>query len=229
MSQAHDDSLARGEPRLPRNRLRDLFSQARLDDSLPTDKRLSRVYQVGAGLVGLGLVVFGLLGVFSSIGYWSRGDDTVLGLHTDKALSWLSILVGLILFTGMVKGGNFASNLNLVIGLLFVLSGFVNLAIIRTPLNFLNFRIANVIFSFIVGLLLLVFGMYGRVSGRLPHDNPYFRARNPGYEEELARRRQLAARRERAFSQEHVAQGRRPARRGRPLARARRRVSPRRS
>ncbi|RKN45819.1 DUF4383 domain-containing protein [Streptomyces hoynatensis] len=227
MSHAHESPFARGEPRLPRNTPRGLFSQARLDESLPTDQRLSRVYRVGAALVGICLVVFGLLGVFSSIGFWSNGDDTVVGLHTDGALSWLSILVGLVLFSGMIKGGNFASNLNLIVGLLFLLSGFVNLAVIRTPLNFLNFRIANVIFSFVVGLLLLVFGMYGRVSGRLPHDNPYFRARNPEYEVEAARRRELSERRQQEFSRGQ-APGRPPSRRPEAGRRETRRGSPRR-
>jgi hypothetical protein len=27
--------------------------------------------------------------------------------------------------------------------------------------------------------MLMAFGMYGRVSGTLPHDNPYWRARHP--------------------------------------------------
>lgn len=36
----------------------------------------------------------------------------------------------------------------------------------------------NVIFSLVTGLLLMTFGMYGRVSGSLPHDNPYWRARH---------------------------------------------------
>ena len=37
---------------------------------------------------------------------------------------------------------------------------------------------ANVIFSFVVGTVLLMFGFYGRVSGGLPPDNPYHRARH---------------------------------------------------
>lgn len=41
-------------------------------------------------------------------------------------------------------------------------------------------RMPNVIFSFIAGSLVMTFGMYGRVSGGLPHDNPYWRRRHPG-------------------------------------------------
>lgn len=116
------------------------------------------------------------------------------GLSTNGALSVLSICVGLLLFIGMVIGGNFASTLNMVIGIVFVLSGFVNLALLDTGMNFLAFQIQNVLFSFVVGLLLMMFGMYGRVSGGLAHDNPYWRARHPeevAEEERLTRRRQV--------------------------------------
>ncbi|MEU8700438.1 DUF4383 domain-containing protein [Streptomyces sp. NPDC048680] len=166
----------------------------RLDQHLPVDHRLSRVYQVGAGLMGLVLLAFGILGLIDKIGFFDTGGDTVAGLSTNGALSVLSICVGLLLFIGMVIGGNFASTLNMVIGIAFVLSGFVNLALLDTGMNFLAFQIQNVLFSFVVGLLLMMFGMYGRVSGGLPHDNPYWRTRHPeeaAEEARLGRRRQI--------------------------------------
>ncbi|WNI27037.1 DUF4383 domain-containing protein [Streptomyces sp. ITFR-16] len=165
---------------------------ARFDDQLPVDHRLSRVYRVGAGLMGLVLLVFGILGLIDRIGFFDTGGDTVAGLSTNGALGVLSICVGLLLFAGMVIGGNIASTLNMVLGVVFVLSGFVNLALLDTGLNFLAFRMQNVLFSFVVGLMLMMFGMYGRVSGGLPHDNPYWRARHPEeaeHEQRLARRR----------------------------------------
>ncbi|WNI32112.1 DUF4383 domain-containing protein [Streptomyces sp. ITFR-6] len=166
----------------------------RLDEHLPVDHSLSRVYRVGAGLMGLVLLAFGILGLIDKIGFFDTGGDTVAGLSTNGALSVLSICVGLLLFIGMVIRGNFASTLNMVIGIVFILSGFVNLALLDTGMNFLAFRIQNVLFSFFVGLLLMMFGMYGRVSGGLSHDNPYWRARHPeevAKEERLARRRQV--------------------------------------
>ncbi|MET8470940.1 DUF4383 domain-containing protein [Streptomyces sp. NPDC006422] len=149
-----------------------------LDEHLPLDHRLSKVYRTGAGLMGLVLLAFGVLGLIDKIGFFDTRGDTVAGLSTNGALSVLSICVGLLLFVGMVIGGNFASTLNMTLGILFILSGFVNLALLDTSLNFLAFRIQNVLFSFVVGLLLMFFGMYGRVSGTLPHDNPYWRARH---------------------------------------------------
>ncbi|MEU5147528.1 DUF4383 domain-containing protein [Streptomyces yangpuensis] len=152
---------------------------ARLDEHLPIDHKLSQVYRVGAGLTGLLLVVFGILGLIDRIGFFDTGGDTVLALNTNGALSVLSICIGGLLIVGMVVGGTFASTLNIVLGVLFIASGFVNLALLDTGLNFLAFKIQNVLFSFVVGVMLMWFGMYGRVGSALPHDNPYWRARHP--------------------------------------------------
>ncbi|MCX5198028.1 DUF4383 domain-containing protein [Streptomyces sp. NBC_00249] len=159
---------------------------ARLDEHLPSDHKLSKIYRVGAGLTGLLLVVFGVLGLVHRIGFFDTGGDTVLALNTNGALSVLSICIGGLLFVGALIGGTFASTLNIVLGLLFIASGFVNLALLDTGLNFLAFKIPNVLFSFVVGVMLMWFGMYGRVGSALPHDNPYWRARHP---EQAARER----------------------------------------
>ncbi|MFF8968347.1 DUF4383 domain-containing protein [Streptomyces sp. NPDC014995] len=156
----------------------------RFDEHLPVDHRLNRVYRIGAGLMGLGLLVFGVFGIIDRIGFFDTGGDTVWGLNTNGALSWLSVAVGLLLFVGMVIGGNFASTLNMVLGVLFILSGFLNMGLLETDYNFLAFEIQNCMLSFVIGILLLVFGMYGRVGSALPHDNPYWRARHPDLAEE---------------------------------------------
>ncbi|MET8564849.1 DUF4383 domain-containing protein [Streptomyces flaveolus] len=151
----------------------------RLDDHLPVDHRLNQVYRIGAGLIGAFLVAFGILGLIDRIGFFSTGGNTVAGLNSNGALSVLSIVIGTVLLVGMVIGGNFASTLNMVLGVLFLLNGFLFLGLLDTASNFLAFKIQNVFFSFIVGLLLMTFGMYGRVGHNLPHDNPYWRARHP--------------------------------------------------
>ncbi|MFD5077652.1 DUF4383 domain-containing protein [Streptomyces sp. NPDC058371] len=151
----------------------------RFDEHLPVDHHLSRFYRVGAGLMGLVLLAFGILGLIDKIGFFDTHGDRVAGLNTNGTLSVLSICVGLLLFAGMVIGGNFASTLNMIVGVAFILSGFVNLALLDTDANFLAFRIQNVLFSFVVGVMLMFFGMYGRVGSALPHDNPYWRSRHP--------------------------------------------------
>ncbi|MFJ3230045.1 DUF4383 domain-containing protein [Streptomyces sp. NPDC086787] len=153
--------------------------RTRIDDHLPVDHRLNTVYRVGAGLMGAFLVVFGVFGVIRHIGFFDTGGASVVGLNTNGTLSVLSICIGLLLFVGMVVGGNFASTLNMTLGILFLLNGFLNLSLLDSDYNFLAFKIQNVLFSFVVGLLLMVFGMYGRVGSTLPRDNPYWRSRHP--------------------------------------------------
>ncbi|MET9224058.1 MULTISPECIES: DUF4383 domain-containing protein [unclassified Streptomyces] len=151
----------------------------RLDDHLPVDHKLSQMYRFGAGLMGLILVVFGILGLLNGVSFLSKAGDRIAGLNSNGALSTISIVIGVLLFAGMVKGGNFASTLNIVVGVAFLLSGFVNLALLDTGSNLLAFKMSNVLFSFAVGVMLMFFGMYGRVTGGLPHDNPYWRKRHP--------------------------------------------------
>jgi hypothetical protein len=65
---------------------------------------------------------------------------------------------------------------------LFLVSALANLAVLRTSLNLLAFRMSNVVFSVVVGLLLLVLGCYGRVSGNLPASSPYAHPRTAVHE-----------------------------------------------
>ncbi|RMI45197.1 DUF4383 domain-containing protein [Streptomyces triticirhizae] len=215
----------RGEPRLPNGGPLGLLSRARLERDRPADRRLNRFYRIGAGLMGLGLVIFGVLGITRKLGAFSTGDNTVWGMNTNGALSWLSVVVGLALGVAMLVGGNLASTFCLGLGVLFLLSGFVNLALIKTDANILNFEISNVVFSYAVGLLLLFIGAYGRVAGRLPHDNPYWRARNPEVASGAERRSRIVERRRREISEEWRQADRRRERRW-ARDRRRRRVLP---
>ncbi|MGW5731573.1 MULTISPECIES: DUF4383 domain-containing protein [Streptomyces] len=149
-----------------------------LRDELPVDHGLNRVYRVGAALCGLILIVFGCLGLADQLAFFDTDGAEVAAMSTNGLLSVLSLASGGVLIAGAVIGGNTASTINIAVGGLFVLSGFYHLFILDRPANFLDFRMSNVIFSFVVGLLVATFGMYGRVSGGLPHDNPYWRSRH---------------------------------------------------
>ncbi|MFI8101221.1 DUF4383 domain-containing protein [Streptomyces sp. NPDC086023] len=166
----------------------------RLQEELPVDHRLHRVYGIGAGLCGLLLLVFGFLGFADSLSFFSTEGQRIAGLSTNGLLSSISVLFGVLLIVAAVIGGNFASTVNIAVGVLFVASGFVHLFLIDRPGNILDFGLSNVIFSFLMGLLVMTFGMYGRVSGGLPHDNPYWQRRHPrqaAREKAAARRRAL--------------------------------------
>ncbi|MGW6537865.1 DUF4383 domain-containing protein [Streptomyces sp. NPDC055051] len=163
----------------------------RLKDELPVDHRLATVYRVGAALCGCILLVFGGLGFADALSWFGTSGERIAGMTTNNALSLISVVVGVALLAGALVGGNIASGVNMVVGGSFLISGFYHLFVLDRPANFLDFGMSNVMFSFVMGLLILTFGMYGRVSGSLPHDNPYWRRRHPrqAAAESLARRR----------------------------------------
>ncbi|MEU5312524.1 DUF4383 domain-containing protein [Streptomyces sp. NPDC021562] len=167
----------------------------RLRDEWPVDHRLATVYRYGAGLCGAVLLVFGCLGFADELSPFGTDGARIAGMSTNGLLSLISVLFGLLLVGGAVVGGNFASTLNMAVGTLFLLSGFGHLLVLDRSANILDFGMTNVLFTFVMGLLILTFGMYGRVTGGLTHDNPYWRRRHP---RQAARESLAARRRERA-------------------------------
>ena len=69
----------------------------RLDDHLPVDHKLSQMYRFGAGLMGLILVVFGILGLLNGVSFLSKAGDRIAGLNSNGALSTISIVIGVLL------------------------------------------------------------------------------------------------------------------------------------
>lgn len=135
--------------------------------------RVFLVQRIGALVVGVFLVLFGLLGFAGGLEFFSTEGERVLGLSSNGLLSALSVVVGGVLIGAELLGPRVASTVMIVVGSLFLLSALVNLAVLRTSFNVLAFEMSNVLFSVVVGLVLLVLGAYGRVSGNLPPDSPY--------------------------------------------------------
>jgi hypothetical protein len=135
--------------------------------------RLDRIHRTGSVVIGLGLWVFAVLGFVQRLDFLSTMGAPVLGLSSNGLLSVISVVFGAILIVAGVRGGRMASTIEMIVGALFLLSGLANVLVLDTDLNILAFRMPNVIFSLIVGGLLLCVGGYGRFTGRLPADNPY--------------------------------------------------------
>ena len=131
------------------------------------------VHRIGAILLGLILLAFAVLGLARGLRFFSTSGQPVLGLSSNGLLAVISLVAGVILIGCAVWGGRQASTVTTGFGGLFLLSGLVHLAILHTSLNILAFRLPNVFFSLIVGMILLFTGLYGRLSGGLPPDNPY--------------------------------------------------------
>jgi hypothetical protein len=136
------------------------------------------VHRVGAVVVALVLWAFAILGFLSHTGFVTTQGARALGMTGNGLLSTISIVVGVVLVVAAVLGGHIASTTCAVVGGLFVLSGLLNLIVLGKPQNVLAFTMPNIIFSLVVGLLLLSIGLYGRGSGQLPADNPYRQSRH---------------------------------------------------
>jgi hypothetical protein len=158
-----------------RSAARSLAGARRRDVAEPPgiDRRVFAVQRIGALGVAVVLVVFGLLGATSGVGFLATHGERFLGMSSNGLLSALSLVVAAVLAGAVLRGPRTASTVMIALGVLFLLSALGHLVLLRTPVNLLAFRMSNVVFSEVVGLLLLLVGAYGRISGNLPANSPY--------------------------------------------------------
>jgi len=133
---------------------------------MPINHHLLGLWRTLAGLAGVYVLVFGIVGVVQTRGteFFGREDTVVLGLRTNLAFAVLSIVVGAVVLLGALVGGNLDRLINLVGGIVFLSAGLIMLTVERTDANILNFTVATCIVSFLIGLVLLAAGLYGRVG-----------------------------------------------------------------
>ena len=137
--------------------------------------RVFVVQRVGAVVVAVTILVFGILGFADGLDFFATDGQPVLGMSSNGLLSTVSVLTAVALFAAAARGPRVASSLMIVLGALFLIAGLASMAVLRTDLNVLAFEMTNVGFSVIAGLFLLVLGAYGRIGGHLPPDSPYAR------------------------------------------------------
>jgi purine-cytosine permease-like protein len=132
----------------------------------PVNHPARPIYRAIAALTGLYLVVFGVLGVIDSrgAGFFAQDDTTVLGQGTNLGHSVICIVLGAIIVVATVIGRNVDATVNKWFGYLFIVLGLATLATLRTDANYLNFSEATSIVNMVIGLVLLMAGMYGRVG-----------------------------------------------------------------
>ena len=160
----------------PRSRTADSAGRAaESGDGTARDPWVFRVQRIGALAVAAVILTFGLLGFAGGLDFFSTDGSPVLGRSSNGLLSAISVLTAVVLVAAALRGPRVASTVMIVVGALFLLSALANLAALRTSFNVLAFEMENVVFSVVAGLLLLLLGAYGRVSGNLPPDSPYAR------------------------------------------------------
>lgn len=133
---------------------------------IPVNHPLRPLYRTVAGLIGLYVLVFGILGLVQTWGdpTFARDGAWVLGLRTNLAFSAMSVVFGTVIIIGSITGGNLGHFMSLTIGVIFLVAGLGMMATIETSLNFLNFSMSTVIVSLIFGLLFLATGLYDKVG-----------------------------------------------------------------
>lgn len=131
------------------------------------------LHRASAAAAGAFLIVFALVGMSKGPTPLGGAGSWVFGMSSNGLLSVLSLLVGVLLAAAAWRSGPMSSTISVVVGSLFLLSGVGNTLLLGTAENVLAFRVPNIVFSILFGFTLLVLGSYGRISGGLPHGNPY--------------------------------------------------------
>jgi hypothetical protein len=134
---------------------------------IPVDHPLRGLYRTVATLIGFALLAVGILGLIQTAGsvdFFATHGERVLGLTMNPAFAVLNIVVGAIVAGAGLLGRNWDATVNLLAGIVFLLSGGVMLAVLRTDLNLLAFSVTNVNVAFVIGTILLTAGLYGRTS-----------------------------------------------------------------
>lgn len=131
---------------------------------LPVDHHLGSFYRISAGVSGLCVLAWGIVGFTHTWSHpWFNYGAPMFGLTTNNPLNLISVVFGAILLIGAVIGGRASSLVNIVIGFGFMIDGLVWMCLIRTPqANILEFTMTNVVFSLVVGTILVTCGLYGK-------------------------------------------------------------------
>jgi Domain of unknown function (DUF4383) len=131
---------------------------------IPVNHHLRPLYRAMAVLIGVYLLAFGLVGIIQSAGtdLFARGDISALGLRTNLAFSIASVAAGTLILMAVVVGRDLYYAMGVWGGVAFMVVGIAMLALLNTDLNVLNFSMATVIVSFIIGMVLFSAGLYGR-------------------------------------------------------------------
>jgi hypothetical protein len=134
---------------------------------IPINHGLRSFYRAVAALCGLYVLIFGIVAVTRTgqLGWFAQsGLPSVLGVRANAAFGIVSIVVGAVIVVGKVVGGNVDRWVNLLGGIVFLVSGFAMLALLQTKLNFLGFSVTTVVLSFLFGMVMFTAGLYGRVG-----------------------------------------------------------------
>jgi hypothetical protein len=132
----------------------------------PVNHPLRPIYRAIAGIIGVYLIAFGVLGLILTAdeGLFGRAGDRVLGQGTNLFWSIVCILLGILVLAATVVGRNIDVAVYTYLGWAVLVVGTYCLAAIRTDANFLDFSVATVIVTYLIGLALILAGYYVKTA-----------------------------------------------------------------
>jgi hypothetical protein len=134
---------------------------------IPVNHPLRSFYRLLAGLAGLYILIFGIVGVTKTKGFpaFSQTQTAMsLGLRCNLGFAIISIIAGAIILVSALLGRNIDHFINIYGGIGFMLAGILLLGLLETNANFFAFTIWNVVASFLIGLTLFSAGLYGKTG-----------------------------------------------------------------
>jgi hypothetical protein len=135
---------------------------------LPVNHHMRAFWRVLTFFAGLYVLLFGIVGLnrTSGMSTFAIHGERALGLTTNPGFAIASIVVGALIVATTIIGRNIDVPVNIVLAVLFIIAGLFSLAFLRTDLNYFAFSVTNCVVSYVVGTILLMSFMYGRVDRR---------------------------------------------------------------
>ena len=133
----------------------------------PVNHHLRPLYRALAGLAGIYMLVFGIVGLSQTSGHPLFTQDEAqwaLGLRTNGAFAILSIVAGAVVVLANIIGRNIAHHINQLAAVVFVVAGMASLLLLQTDANFFGFSMSNVIVTFILALVVGTASLYDRTG-----------------------------------------------------------------
>ena len=140
----------------------------------PVNHPLRPFYRALGALAGAWLVLFGIVGIIHN------ADDDFFAVHAERVFgqgvnlfgSIVSLITGAIVVVATLLGRNLDTEAYKFLGWGVLAVGSYGLATSRTEANFLGFTIATVVVDYLVGLVLVLAGLYIKFAPPAQADEP---------------------------------------------------------
>jgi hypothetical protein len=132
----------------------------------PVNHPLRPLYRALSAVAGAYLVLFGIVGLFVTPGngLFGQPDDRVLGQGANLFWSIISLILGVIVLIAVVVGRNLDVEVDKYLGWALLVVGSYELAFNRTDANILKFSVGTVVVTYLVGLVLILAGLYVKTA-----------------------------------------------------------------